>query len=107
METGGNGVDEPGSSEYAEEDEERGAEHEERGDGTGGFACFFFIVAGEQASVDGNEGGGEDAFTKKVLQEIGNAEGGAKGVGSVGIAEVVGEDAIADQSGNAAEENAS
>ena len=107
VETGGDGVDEPRRGENTEEDEERGAEHEERGDGTGSFACFFFIAAGEQAGVDGNEGGGEDTFTKKILQEIGNAEGGAKGVGGVGIAEVVGEDAIADQSGNAAEKDAS
>ena len=106
VETGGDSVDEPRRGEYAEEDEERGAEHEQRGDGTGSFACFLFVAAGEQASVDGNEGGGEDTFTKKILQEIGNAEGGAKGVGRVGIAEVVSEDSIADQASNAAEKNA-
>jgi hypothetical protein len=41
------------------------------------------------------------------LQEIGNAEGGFENVGGIGVAEVMGKDAIADQAGDAGEKNAS
>jgi hypothetical protein len=41
------------------------------------------------------------------LQDVGDAEAGFEGVGGAGVAEVVGEDALADQSGDAAQEDAS
>jgi hypothetical protein len=40
------------------------------------------------------------------LKEIGDADSGFEGVGGVGIAEVMGEKAIANQAGDAAQENA-
>ena len=48
---------------------------------------------------------GEYSFAEQVLQEVRNAEGGAKSVGGVGVAEVVGEYAVAHQSDNPAEED--
>ena len=104
VEAGGDGVDEPGGGENTEENEERSADGEESRNGTGGFAGFFFVFAGEQVGVNGNEGGGEDAFAEKVLQEVGDAEGGFEDVGRIGVAEIVSEHAIADESGKAAEE---
>jgi len=98
VEAGSDGVDEPGSGEDAEKNKDGSAEGEKRGYGTGGLAGFLFVVgiAGEQAGVDGDEGGGEDAFAEKILEEIGDAEGGFENVGGIGIAEVVSEDAVAD-----------
>ncbi len=66
---------------------------------------LFVLFARQQAGVDGNERGGEHAFAEQVLQEIGDAEGGPEGVRRVGIAEVVREDAVADQAGDAAQED--
>jgi hypothetical protein len=40
------------------------------------------------------------------LQDVGDAKAGLKGVGGGGVAEVMGEDALADQAGDAAEEDA-
>jgi hypothetical protein len=40
------------------------------------------------------------------LEEIRDANGGFEGIGGVGIAEIVGEEAVADQAGNTAEKNA-
>jgi hypothetical protein len=61
---------------------------------------------GAEPRVDGDEGGGEHALAEEVLQEVGNAKGGAKGVGGVGVAEVVSEDAVADEADEAAEQDA-
>lgn len=106
VETRDDRVDEPRRSEDAEENDHGGAEGEESGDCASGFPGFFLIAAGQQVGIDGNEGSREDTFTEKVLQEVGDAECGFEDVGSIGIAEVMGEDAVADQSGNAAEEDA-
>ena len=105
MEAGGDGFNEPGRGEYTEENKDRGAESEESGNRTGGFACFFLVVAGKKIGVDGDEGSRKDALTKEILQEVWNSQGGFEDVGSVGIAKVVGKNTIADESGDTAEEN--
>ena len=99
VEAGSDGVNEPGSGENAEKDENGSAQGEKRCNGSGGLACFFLVVARQQVGINGNEGSREDTFAKKILQEIGDAEGGFENVGGIGVAEVVGEDTIADQSG--------
>jgi len=40
------------------------------------------------------------------LQDIGDADAGFEGVGGVGVAEVMGEDAFADEAGDAAQQDA-
>ena len=42
---------------------------------------------------------------EEILEDIGDAEGCPEGVGGVGVAEVMGEDAVADQSGDAAQQD--
>jgi len=106
VEAGSDGVDEPWRGEHTEQDQERGRKCEESGNSTRGFAGFFLVVTGEEIGIDRDKGRGEDTFAEKVLQEIGDAEGGFEDVGSVGIAEVVGENAVANESGNAGEKDA-
>ena len=62
-------------------------------------------IFGVEPGIDGDERSGEDAFSEEILQNIGNAEGGAEGVGGVGIAKVVCEDAVAHQPDQAAEKD--
>jgi len=80
VKAGGDGVDEPGRGEDAEKDEEGSGKRKKSSDGAGGLAGFFLVIAGEKVGVDGDERGGEDAFAKKILQEIRNAKGGFKHV---------------------------
>ena len=107
MEAWGDGFNEPGSREYSDEDKNGSAESQKSGDSTGGFASFVLVVTREKTGINRNEGGGEDAFAEEILKEVGDTEGGSENVGGVRVAEVMGEDAIADQAGDAAEENAS
>jgi len=60
---------------------------------------------GAQASIDRNKRRRKDSFAKEVLQKVGNAESCSKSVRSIGVAEVVGKDTIADQPNQAAEQN--
>ena len=55
--------------------------------------------------VDRDEGCREHAFAKEVLQEIRNAKRSAKCVCGIGVAKVVGKDAIAHQPYEAAEQD--
>src|SRR5262249_43161460 len=107
MEAGGDGVDQPRSGEHTQENQERGAKREKSGDGTCGLASFFFVFAGKKIGVNRNKRGGENTFAKKILQEIGDAEGGLEDVGGIGIAEVVGENAVANEACNTGEKDSS
>ncbi len=106
VETWGDGFNQPRSREHSEKNEHRSAKREQSSDGTGGFARFFLIAAGKEVGVDRNEGGGQDAFAEEILEKIRDTESGFKDVSGVGVAEIVGEDAIADKSSDAAEEDA-
>lgn len=106
MESGSDGFNEPRSGENTEKNEERGAESEKGRDGAGGLRRFFLVAPSKKVGVDRNERSGEHAFTEKVLQEVWDAEGGFEDVGGVRIAEVVGEDTVANESGHAAEKDA-
>src|SRR5579862_5977564 len=99
-------VNQPRCAEDAEKHENGSAEAEQGRDGASSFAGFLFITTREQLGINRDERGGEYAFAEKILQEIGNAEGGFENIRSVGIAKIVREDTIADQAGYAAEENA-
>ncbi len=60
---------------------------------------------GAEAGVDRNERCGENAFAQQILQHVGDAEGGAIGVGGQRGSEIVGEEALADEATEAAEQN--
>jgi hypothetical protein len=107
VEARGDGFDEPRRGENTEKTEHGSAKGEKCGNGAGSFSSFFLIVSRKKVGVNGNEGSGENAFTKKILQEVGDAQGGFEDIGRVGIAKIVGEHAIADQSRDAAQKNAS
>jgi hypothetical protein len=106
MKTWGDGFNKPGSREYSDEDKYGSAESQESGDSTSGFASFVLIVAREKTGINRDEGGGKDAFTEEILKKVWDTEGGSENVGGVRVAKVMGEDAVADQAGDAAEEDA-
>ena len=106
MKAGGNEIDEPGRGEDAGDRQQGGDEKQEREDGFGELRGFFAALLGAEARIDGDEGGRKHALAEKILQKIGNAKRGAEGVGGVGVAEVVREDAIADEADQAAEQDA-
>ena len=60
-------------------------------------ARLLVLAPRAEAGVDRDERRGEHAFAEQVLQEVGDPERGVERVGRVGGAEVVGEDALADQ----------
>ena len=60
----------------------------------------------EELRVDGDERRGEDALAEEVLQEVRDLERGLERAGRGGVAEVVREDALADESGDAAQQDA-
>ena len=99
-------IDEPGRGEDAGDGKQGGDEEEEREDGFGELGGFLVALLGAEARVDGDEGGRKHALAEEVLQEIGNAKRGAKCVGGIGVAEVVGEDAVAHEADEAAEQDA-
>ena len=90
---------------YAEQDDHGRSQRQNRADGSGDAVGFLIVAFGEQAGVDGDEGGGEDAFAEEILQEVGDAEGGVEGVGFVEQAEVGAEDALPHESHHAAEQD--
>ena len=106
VEAGGDNVDEVRGHQDADRDDGGDDQGQQRADGRGYAVASALIILAEQAGVDGDEGGGKDAFAEEILEEVGDLLGGLEGVGGVGVAEVMGEDAIADEAGDAAEENA-
>ena len=81
VEAGGDDVDQQRRREHAEQHQHRGEQRQDREDGARHAARFFLFFARQQTGVNGNEGGREDAFAEQVLQEIGDAQRRAKGVG--------------------------
>ena len=59
----------------------------------------------EQPRVDGDERGRERALAEDVLEEVGDSERRVEGVRRVGVAEEVGEDALADDADDAAQQD--
>jgi len=79
----GDQVHERGGNENADEDDDADGDSEQAGDDAGHPAGEFGFAFGEEAGVNGNEGGGEDAFAEQVLKEIGDLEGGGPRVGGI------------------------
>ena len=97
MKAGRDHVDQQRSEQHAKQHHRGCNQHEEGEDGGGGAGGLFVALFGIEAGVDGDERCREDPFAKEVLQHVGDAEGGLEGVGSHGVAEVVGEDALTDE----------
>ena len=104
-EAGSDGVDEERRRGDADHRERGGDDGEQSGDGAGDLARFLLVALRAERCVDRDERGAEDAFPEKVLEEVGNLEGGVVRVGRVGGAEVVPEDALPDESRETAEED--
>ena len=102
LETGSDSVNEPGCCENAQKNQQASGKRKQSGHGAGSFPGFFLVAAGEQVCVDGDKRGGQYALAKKILQEIRDAKRRFEDVGGIGVAEVVGEDSVADESSDAA-----
>ena len=91
-------------------DENRRHEREQRAhdsrDAIGLLARLVGSLAREHAGIDGNKGRREHAVAEQVLQEVGNLQRGVKRVARIRAAEVVGEDLLPDESGDAREQDA-
>ena len=94
-----------GRTEDSEGNDDAGYEGQQSEYGFGEFAGLALAAFGTEAGIDRNERCGEDAFAEQILQHVGNAEGGAIGVGGQRGSEIVGEEALADESAEAAEQN--
>ena len=105
LESGNEQGNEQRSAEDSESDDEAGDQGEQGEDGFGEFAGLALASLGTEAGVNGNEGCGEHAFAQQILQHIGHAKGGAIGVGGERGSEIVGEETLADESTEAAEQN--
>lgn len=106
VESGRDQIDQVRRQQYAEDDQNRSGEREQSGYGAGGACRFLFILLREQSRVNGNERGGKDAFAEQRLQKIGNAERSFERVGGIGIAEIMRENALANEASEAAQKNA-
>ena len=99
--------DEQRRREHAGEHERRRDEREQRRNRTCDAYCLLSLVSGDERRIHGYERGRQRTFAKQVLQEIGNAERRHERVGGVRLeAEVVGENALADEAGQPAAQDA-
>ena len=105
VESRGNQVDEPRGGPHAERNEHRGDDEQQPEDRFGKLRGLFVAPLGVEPCIDGDEGGRENAFAEEILEEVGNPEGGAEGVGSVGVSKVVREDPVTDEADQPAEED--
>ena len=105
LESGSHEPDDRGRGQDADGDDHADGEREQGGHDSGHAARQRFVLLREQPRIDGDEGRGEDTFAEEVLEEVRDAKGGLEGAGGVGVAEIVGEDALAHEAGDAAEED--
>jgi hypothetical protein len=99
-------VREEGTKQNAKENNNADANGQQTANDAGHAAGEFPVALGKKARINGDERSGEDALAKEVLKEIGDSDRGLEGVGGEGIAEIVCENALADEAGDAAEEDA-
>ena len=105
MESGSDEVDQDRRCQHARQHQRRGEQGENCEDSAGDTACFFLFFAGQKVGINRNERSGQHTFAKKVLQKVRNTQRGAKGIGGIGIAEIVSEDAVANQARDTTEKN--
>ena len=103
---GGEQLDDQRRGEHAEQHRDRHRQEQQRRDRACHAACLVVALLLQQLHVGGDERGRQDALAEQVLQEIGQLEGVGEGVGCVGVAEVVGHRAGADEPCDARKEDA-
>src|SRR5690242_4429450 len=106
MEARSNCVNDVRSSYYTDKHQRRCDDCQQSGDGIGHLAGLFLLTQGSQSGIYRNERCGKDALSKKVLQEVGNANCGTEDVCDIGTPEVASQKVLSSQSGNLAEKNA-
>src|SRR5579863_219407 len=65
----------------------------------------FLVTFAQQAAVGGNKRRGQHTLAEKVLQDVRNTEAGLERIGRLRVAEIVRKNALADESGDTAEQN--
>ncbi len=106
VKAGGDQIENPRRREHSDEHENTHAERQQRREDASDAACQFFVVVGEKFRVDRDERRREDPLSEQVLQEVGDLQRGLERVRRLRAAEVVGEDAFADETGDPAQQNA-
>jgi hypothetical protein len=100
-------VDEQRRRQHADQHERRHHQDEQRGDGARHTIGLAPVAARQQRGIDRNERCRQRTLAEEVLQHVRNAQRGVEGVGRiVAEAEIMREDPLANQAGDAAEENA-
>ena len=93
--------------EYSGHHQDRDDEREKRTDRACDPVGVLALAARDERRVDRDEGCGERAFAKQILEKVGNAKRRVEGVGGVGLkSEVVRKDLEPDQPGETTDENA-
>ena len=98
-------VDQVRRGQHAQRDQDRNPEREHRAHAPRQRLGRFLVALAQKLAVDRDEGGREHALAEQVLQDVGDADAGLEGVGGVGVAEVMREDAFANEAGDAAQQD--
>ena len=106
VEPGRDEIDEQRRGEHAGEDDRAHHQREERQDGAGHAVGIAPLALCDERRVDRDERRRQRAFAEQILQNVGNAERRAEGVGFGAEAEVVREDALPDQAGQPRQQDA-
>ena len=91
--------------EDAEQYEDRRDEREQCGDRSGHSRGLLMLLTRDERRIDRNKRRRQRTFAEQVLQKIGDPEGRHERVGRVGEAEVLSEESLADEAGEAAAED--
>ena len=106
LEAGRDRVDQQRRREHAQQHQHGDEQREQRADSAGDAVCILSLAARDERRIDRNERRRQRAFTKQVLQEVRNAERGTEGVRVAAKPKKVREDALADQTRQAGDQNA-
>jgi hypothetical protein len=97
---------ERGRADDAEQRDQRGDQRQQRADRARDPRGLRFATLGKQPRIDRDERGREHALTEQVLQEVRDAQRGPERIRRGGEAHVVGDRALADEAGDARQEDA-
>src|SRR5579875_214214 len=103
MKSGSNGINQPGSGKDSGPDQYRRHQKKQGEDGLSQPGSFLMTSLRTQTGIYRDERCREHAFAEEVLQKIGDAEGGAKGICRSGSTKIMRKDALPDQTNHAAE----
>ena len=107
METGRDEIHEERSGADTEQGDHADGEGKQARDNARDSSGEFRAPFHEEARIDRDERGREHSLAQQVLQGIGDLNRGPERSGGIGVAEVVGENALANESRDPAKENAS